>query len=41
MYLCTANISDVNYVKTGLFQVGDVTVGGPIGTGLSGGEVIF
>ena len=26
--------------KTGLFQVGDVTVGGPTGVGLSGGEVI-
>ena len=27
--------------KTGLFQVGDVTVGGPTGAGLSGGEVIL
>lgn len=26
--------------KTGLFQVADVTVGGPTGAGLSGGEVI-
>lgn len=28
------------YKKTGLFQVADVTVGGPTGAGLSGGEVI-
>ena len=26
--------------KTGLLKVGDVTVGGPTGAGLSGGEVI-